>query len=172
MSKILTKLIDQPDQVKACLMKFIPKPQGFIIFSGKNGTGKSYASSCALEDYRNIFNPDTDDSILITQSDLNTEFSKAFADWGTALHLQERICKAKFLVLDDLGTRTPSDAFMDFLYAIADKRYSNKLQVGTVITTNLNSKDLRERFGDHFVSRVASGQCFRFEGEDRRFSQF
>ncbi len=80
--------------------------------------------------------------------------------------------QTKLLVLDDLGTKTPSDTFGDFLYGLIDHRWNFKSTLGTIITTNMNGKITRERFGDAILSRIASGINIRFEGEDRRILDF
>jgi DNA replication protein DnaC len=106
------------------------------------------------------------------QSDLNAKWLANYNQYGDTSHLLSEIQKAPLLVLDDIGTRKPSEAFMDFLYCIADKRYENRQKVGTIITTNLNSQTMREIMGDAFTSRVASGICIRWDGDDRRSSKF
>ncbi len=166
--------LNQPKEVIEFLEKYIKNPEGYVLFSGRNGTGKSF---CALQVYYKFtpfelpaFNDDR--AIFTTQADLNIKWSQTMAKDGNIFNLLELLCKTPFLVLDDIGTRVPTEAFMDFLYAIADKRYTNRKKLGTLITTNLSSSVMRSQFGDAFVSRVASGKCFRFEGEDRRFNEF
>ena len=146
---------------------FAFKPFGFVLFAGKNGTGKSFAamsiynllSSYSLPAY------DHEEAWFITQADLNML-------WSDEPHraLLKALCDCKLLIIDDLGTRAPSTAFMDFLYALVDKRYTFRLKLGTIITTNLTSVAMREQFGDAFLSRVASGRNYVFTGEDRRFN--
>lgn len=161
--------LDQSEEMRCHLNAFAASPRGFVLLSGKNGTGKSYAS---LEAY-NAFSPyrlpdfDHDVAWFITQAELNLLFSE-----GNTKYLLEELIKSTLLVLDDIGTRTPSEAFMDFLYALVDKRYTLRNKKGTIITTNLNATSMRQMFGDAFVSRVASGKCFRLEGKDRRFNDF
>lgn len=165
------KDLDQKEDVKLALETFARNPQGFLMLSGTNGTGKTYA---AMEVYKRVTpfvlpSYDHDIAIFITQAELNLWWIKTTKDDVDATHLLKSLTKCKLLVLDDLGTRTPSDAFMDFLYLIADKRWNARKVQGTIITTNLNSADLRAKFTDAFFSRVASGKNFRIEGKDRRF---
>lgn len=163
----------QSSEVIECLKKFIGKPEGFLLLAGKNGTGKTYAAEAVFESFEpNKFHPEFEEKYFISQTDLNLIWQKQLKDWGTTNYLLEKYVYPELLVIDDLGTRIPSEAFMDFLYALADKRYRNKNVCGTIITTNLNSQDMRQKFGDAFVSRVASGKCFRFENEDRRFNDW
>ena len=164
----MSNKVNQPTEVLHFLREFAMNPRGFLLLSGENGTGKSFAARSVY----NCISPyklpeyDHDKAIFISQADLNLIFNDLEGK-GVSL-LAEKYSSTKLLVLDDLGTRKPSDAFMDFLYAIADKRYSERETRGTIITTNLTHKDLIHKFGSAFASRVATGKCFRFEGEDRR----
>ncbi len=169
----MIKDLEQSEELKCYLNAFAASPRGFILLSGTNGSGKSYAS---LEAY-NAFTPyrlpyyDHDLAWFITQAELNLRWQKEVMVDRSAFQLFENLSKTKLLVLDDVGTRIPTDSFMDFLYLIVDQRSINKDKVGTIITTNLNQTQMREMFGDAFVSRVASGRCFRLEGNDRRFNK-
>lgn len=163
--------INQKSEIVEFSYTFARKPRGFLLLAGSNGTGKTH---CALEIYHG-FSPyklpayDHDIAIFVTQADLNIWWTKELRE-GDSLHLLEKIRKTKLLVIDDLGTRTPSEPFMDFLYAISDYRYTHREKKGTIITTNLTVQNMRDKFSDAFVSRVASGTCFRLEGPDRRFN--
>lgn len=163
---------DQPIEIINALKEMRKTLTGFIVFSGKNGTGKSYAARCIYNSLNPYQHPayDHDIAIFITQAELNMSYNKNLSQYSQVFTYLDYIRKTKLFVLDDLGTRTPTDAFMDFIYALIDYRYENKL--ATIVTTNLNSTDMRKNFSDAFVSRVASGKCFRFEGKDRRANPF
>lgn len=165
--------LDQSEELRCHLNAFAASPRGFVLLSGRPGTGKSYAALAAYNAFAPYRLPayDYDIARFITQAELNILWHKHNTEHGTS-YLLDALTKTKLLILDDLGTRTPSVAFMDFLYVVADNRYSRRETRGTIITTNLNSKDMRDMFGDAFVSRVASGKCFRLEGKDRRFNEF
>lgn len=161
--------IDQPQEIKDFLLKYSKNPRGFVILAGKNGTGKTYAALAVYHSLTPHQLPayDHDYAAFFSQSTLNLRWQHEARAWGSAIDLCKTLSTTRLLVLDDIGTRIPSEAFMDFLYQIVDIRFSSR--AATIITTNLNMADLRQKFGDAFTSRVASGQCFRFEGEDRRF---
>ncbi len=166
------KDLDQSEEMKEALTKFAISLKGFFLLSGTNGTGKTVAAMSVYESITPFKLPayDHDVAIFITQAELNIWWSEWISKYGETNSLLKKVCKTKLLILDDLGTRTPSDTFMDFLYAIADFRWRNRDKIGTIITTNLNSTDLRQRFTDAFFSRVASGIVFRLDGQDRRFN--
>ena len=96
------------------------------------------------------------------------KWQRLYAEYGNTDYFFNQIVKAPLLVLDDIGTTSPTEVFLEFLYAIANKRDETRHTHGTIITTNLNSSSMREMFGDAFVSRVASGRCVRHDGPDRR----
>ena len=160
--------IKQTKEVSDKVIKYCSHFQGFLLLSGKNGTCKTTAARNCYHRLSPFRLPQRDDdiAIFINQSDLNIEWSR---DISLQFYLLERLKNTRLLVLDDLGTRHPSDAFGDFLYALMDYRWREKAHKGTIITTNLNSSTMREKFGDAFFSRVASGVSLIFLGEDSRF---
>lgn len=165
--------LDQPDDWKRQFLEFAREPYGFVLFAGKNGTGKTTAAY-AIMGQANVDrgDPKFDFRMGYTQVDLFMEWTKVMKQFGEVSYFYERLATAYILLLDDVGTRAPSEAYKDFIYAIIEKRERNKDTLGTIITTNLNSSEMREMFGDAIVSRVASGKVFRFEGKDRRFKDF
>jgi len=162
----------QPDHIKEKLFEYVKNPQGFLLLAGINGTGKTYSARSVLCDILHITTDPLDQAEVITQSDLNIKWQKDFAEYGNTFYRLENLISKKILILDDIGTRKPSDSFMDFLYCLVDKRYSDKEKLCTIVTTNLNSQQMQEMFGGAFTSRVASGIICRMDGPDRRIPKF
>ena len=166
-SKPMFKLSDitqKPPEYMQHVKEFTQNPTGFFLISGTNGNGKTFTAQAIFDNY---FDP-MQDKKFWNQAELEIKFQALYAQYGCVDDFLNVISSAPLLVLDDVGTTRPTDAFMKFLYIIADRRTKLKDTLGTIITTNLNSKKMREVFGDAFVSRVASGRCVRHEGEDRR----
>jgi DNA replication protein DnaC len=173
----------QSVEIQEYIKKYASNPISFLLISGPNGTGKSYAAKLIYEKRKawyigemkkqipNHCLMDKYQGFIINQADLNDKFNLEHKD-GFQGELLEFLKQTSLLILDDLGTRTPSQAFGDLLYAVMDYRFENRQNCATVITTNLNHDDMRKQFGDPFVSRIASTKCFRFEGKDSRFKQF
>lgn len=159
------------EEVILDLEDFAKKPQGFVILQGLNGRGKSYAAMAIYQRNTPFKFPayNNDLAWFINQADLNMRYSEANEIYGHAISLLKQAQSSKLLVLDDLGTRTPSPAFGDFLYALIDKRWNDRAVLGTIITTNLDSTKLRKDFGDAIFSRIASGRNYVVTGPDRRF---
>ncbi len=79
----------------------------------------------------------------------------------------ERLESCDLLILDDLGTEFATPFYTSGLYELINTR----LLAGrpTVISTNLNQKQLQERYGVQIASRI--GGCFQpllFAGQDVR----
>lgn len=167
MSKLLLS-----EEVIEDLGEFIQNPVGILLFVGENGRGKSYVAKYIYSKVAKYALParDWDQAWFINQTEFQALWIKENNDFGHTGILLNQAQQCDFLVLDDLGTRTPSIPFMDFLYALADYRYENRDKKGTIITTNLSSDAMREKFGDAFFSRMASGRNYIFQGPDRRFA--
>lgn len=159
------------EEVIEDLKDYVKTPQGFVLLVGKNGRGKSYAAMKIYEQLTPYKLPQRDHDMawFINQADLNLLFNEANEIYGHAMALLKQAYLSKLLVIDDLGTRPPSPAFMDFLYAILDKRWNERESLATIITTNLDSARIRKDFGDAIFSRIASGKNYVVTGPDRRF---
>lgn len=164
--------LQRTPEEKAALLRMAQEATNFLLLSGPNGTGKSFAAKAVYSLVSPYALPayDHESAIWTNQTDLNAEYIDSFKDDSTA-NLLKKVKNTKLLVIDDLGTRVPTEAFMDFLYAVVDKRYNDKAFKGTIITTNLGYNEMRAKFGDAFTSRVASGTSLRIDGADRRIHQ-
>ncbi len=155
------------------IKSFARNPKGFFLLAGANGTGKSFVAQAIYELHSSFKLPyyDMDEAFFITQAELNERWMRCKTD-GNSFELCDRLQKTKLLVIDDLGTRSPSEAFGEFIYSIIDYRWRFRSTLGTIITTNMTGIVTRERFGDPILSRISSGIIIRFEGEDRRSINF
>jgi len=160
----IIEINEKPEGYIKHVNEFAANPFGFFLISGKNGNGKTFTAEAI---YGKFYHP-CGDNMFWNQADLKMKWQSVYSQYGSTDYFLNEIVKAPLLVLDDIGTSRPTEAFMEFLYIIADKRYKLRNTNGTIVTTNLNSKSMGEMFGDAFVSRVASGRCIRFDGEDRR----
>lgn len=161
--------LNQPQKIADKIAEYAKDPLGFLVMVGKNGTGKTFAAEhiVSLQRFKQKFF-DSDHRKIINQAMLNLQWLNQLNDWKDATYLLNQYFNYRILVLDDIGTRIPTDAFMDFLYAIVDYRWTMRLNIATIITTNLSAKDMRNKFGDAFASRISSGIIIKFDGADRR----
>ena len=71
------------------------------------------------------------------------------------------------LVLDDLGIEKTSEWSIQTLYTIIDRRYRDMKR--TIITSNLNLKEIADKLDDRISSRIAGMcDCITLKGADRR----
>lgn len=167
------KEIDQKsEEFMKAIHDFVANPRGYLVLAGKNGNGKTFAARAIFSYFHRGYDCNVPDNFFWNQATLNARWLSDFNEWGDTSYLLDELLRAPLLVLDDIGTRKPSDAFMDFLYCIADHRFEHRKNVGTIITTNLSTKAMREMMGDAFVSRVSSGINVRHDGPDRRKEEF
>ncbi len=175
----LNDINEKPPEHLEKIKSFAYKPLGFFLLSGLNGRGKSFIAEVIYQMHTPHVLPrlDYDLAIFINQADLNADFIQKSTENNYYMQKYDahKLKKTKLFVLDDLGTREPSVAFLDFLYSVFDHRWRYRHELGTIITTNLNSAQIRDKFGDAVFSRIASGIVLKTEGDgykDRRFNEF
>ncbi len=162
--------IIQPKIIMEKLSEYAQKPFGYLILSGPNGRGKSFAAKEIYHRNTPYVLPQHSDfhAVLIKQATLNTRYLDSLGGHNLE-ELSKKFIDTKLLVLDDLGSRDPSPGFLDFIYMILDERYEGRKTKGTIITTNLGHAELRSKFGEAIASRITSGINLRIDGhEDRR----
>ncbi len=139
------------------------KPSGFVTFCGGAGTGKTYFAFAILAEFLRRGGAN---ARYTNVPELYFEYRNEVADHGSAANLIARFAGADLLLLDDLGQRTPTDAYLEFLYVLINKRMENSR--ATIVTSNLMASEMEKRFGEAITSRLISGQNHHFEGRDRR----
>jgi len=155
------------DKTLAVMRNFCNQNQGIIVFGGEPGRGKTY-SACAMLDY---CLKSGEFGRYVSYSDLFQKHKAIFSSGGNELSLLETLQQVNVLVLDDLGTRPPTESFSEFIFFLIDRRKtSNNLK--TIITTNRTSQEIEAMFGSAFVSRILSGICLKFDGVDLRRRAF
>lgn len=136
----------------------------FLLLAGKNGRGKSYASAAAMYEY--MQRQKDPHMAYINSVDLHQAWKMEICSGGSGYMTISKYAEYEMLILDDLGINTPTDNYNAILYAIIDKRKGK----ATIISTNMNAKEFKERFGEPIFSRVMSGKVFKVEGKDRRLT--
>lgn len=122
--------------------------RGFVIL-GNPGAGKTWEAAALAR------------RLLVTHS-VPVNFTEApefmaalrpSADGGASDIGQ--FMAAPVLVLDDLGAERTSEWTAEQMFRLAD--YRNKHCLPTVITSNLDGAQLRERYGDRVIDRLTDG---------------
>jgi len=148
------------EKLKQELKSFVVKHDEFLTIGGDNGVGKTYAAVAMLKEFYNVTK---EIPIFVNISNLYQTWKE---DEDHRTELKYKFKRAKLLILDDLGVREPTEAFLDFLYSVINNRY-NDMQ-GTLITTNLSSAEISKCFGNRIYSRLLSGKMIKIDGKDLR----
>ena len=137
---------------------------GNLLFNGGTGLGKTFLSACiarevAAKGYSVAYE---------TASHLFSKLEKHrfHPDEETALDAK-RLNECDLLIIDDLGTELPGQFVTAALYTLVNDR----LLAGKpmVISTNLNIKEIRERYSHQIGSRLSgSFEQIAFVGQDIR----
>ena len=143
---------------------------GNLLFYGETGLGKTFLSHC------------------IAKALLDTRHTVLYQ---TAIHLFEEVCadavmkknnnsknneiydylfECDLLIIDDLGTEFTNSFVSSMLYDIVGTRM--RRNKSTVISTNLNLKELTERYSDRISTRIfAEYKVYNFYGSNIRLAK-
>lgn len=133
-----------------------------LLFQGPTGTGKTHLSlaiarGVAEKGFTVVYGPAQQ---LLHRLE-KEHFGRASGDSEDALE------QSDLLVLDDLGTEFSSPFYTSCIYNIVNSRMLAGLP--TIISTNLNQKQLLERYGEAVTSRITGTfQPLLFWGKDIR----
>jgi len=138
-----------------------------FLFTGKTGCGKTFlASAVAGELAKKGFN-----CIFLTATRLNQLFLKMHtSNYVDRTDYLEILTNCDFLVIDDLGTENIfKNVTIEYLLALISERLAKSKH--TIITTNLNSDEIMERYNERFFSRITekrSSAIINFDGTNFR----
>ncbi|MCB2156281.1 ATP-binding protein [bacterium] len=139
-----------------------------LLLRGSTGAGKTHvAVGILIEVMRRGFS-----GLYWNVSDLLRSIRGSFSQSAefSESELLEQVEGVDLLVLDDLGAEHIDPKVLDRLYLIINRRY--EIGRATIITTNLDEFELKERFGARIYSRLQE-MCEtafpEFPGEDYRF---
>ena len=143
--------------------RFTPK-SGNLLFNGGTGLGKTFLSACiarevAAKGYSVAYE---------TAAHLFTKLEKhRFHPDGDTSQDRKRLMECDLLIVDDLGTELPGQFVTAALYSLVNDR----LLAGKpmVISTNLNIREIRERYSPQIASRLSGSFAqIAFVGQDIR----
>lgn len=142
-----------------------------MFFCGPTGTGKTYLSGCiAME----LMKAGHTVLYLTSPALFNTIFEYRYHsdnndEWDSSAY--RNIFETELLIIDDLGTESPTAMRYSELLNILDTRTSNDTRkpCKTIIVTNIDLKKLFEYYDERIVSRILGHfDIFRFAGDDIR----
>lgn len=122
-----------------------------LMFYGKQGIGKSYASFCIANYLLERFIP----VVAVSSIALLERFKKNYNSYGNdgEYEILNQLKQADLLILDDLGAENDTNWVKEKLYEIIDTR--DRQNKPLIITTNLTTQQLQEKLtGKDGVNRT------------------
>ncbi len=142
-----------------------------LFFCGPTGTGKTFMSACIAMELMK-----TGHTVLYLTAPalFNAIYEYRYNssnndEWDSTTY--KSILETELLIIDDLGTESPTAMRYAELLNILDTRTSNDTRrpCKTIIATNIDLKKLFEYYDERIVSRITgSFDIFRFAGDDIR----
>jgi DNA replication protein DnaC len=120
---------------------FAERPENWLLLSGTYGCGKTHLAAAIANHALATGHP----ALFLNTPDLLDFLRETFAPRAESTYSQrfDEIREAPLLVLDDLGTESPTAWAVEKLYQLLNYRYNAKLP--TVITTNRRIEDVEPR---------------------------
>jgi DNA replication protein DnaC len=127
--------------------EFARAPQGWLIYQGLNGCGKTHLSAAIANELRESGK----EVLFIVVPDLLDHLRASFGPESRVSYdaLFEKIKKIPVLVLDDFGEHSATSWAQEKLYQLINYRYNARL--ATVITTCLNLDEIENRVSSRMV---------------------
>ncbi len=142
-----------------------------LFFCGPTGVGKTFMINCIAAELLNksiTVLYQTSPSLFNT---INEYKLKSFKETEYEDSTYDNIFDVEVLIIDDLGTESPSAARYAELLNILNSRHDKNLQrpCKTIIATNMGVGNLHQYYDERVASRIiGSFDLFKFAGEDIR----
>jgi DNA replication protein DnaC len=146
---------DNMDAAYRLAFDFAKAPEGWLVFMGDTGCGKTHLASAIINYRYEMGQP----ALFVVVPDLLDHLRSAFSPESKVSYDQlfESVKSAPLLVLDDFGEQSASLWVKEKLYQLVNYRYNGRLP--TVFTTRLtleNIMDLDEAISSRLVDRQIS----------------
>ncbi len=143
--------------------EFSRSPGNLLIY-GPTGVGKTFLSNCIAKELIESIHS----VVHLSAIDFFEQLAAHQFRQEEEELVYDSISQCDLLIIDDLGTEIGNSFVVSSLCQVIDQRLKNKQ--GTIITTNLELSDLKDRYLDRTFSRMISGYTFlRLAGSDIRF---
>lgn len=142
-----------------------------MLFCGPTGSGKTFMANCTAIELMNRGVTVLYQSAPVLFSTINEYRYKSSREDGFENTVYRNIIEVELLIIDDLGTESPSAARYAELLTIFDTRFANNLKrpCKTIISTNIDMKKLSEYYDERVVSRIIGNfDIYKFAGDDIR----
>ena len=131
-------------------LDFANSPEGWLVFMGETGCGKTHLAS-AIVNYRYQSN---NPALFIVVPDFLDHLRSTFSPESKVSYDQlfENVKTAPLLVLDDFGEQSTTPWAKEKLYQVINYRYNARL--ATVFTTRYTLEDIQEGIASSIGSRM------------------
>jgi len=132
--------------------EFARSPEGWLIFQGVNGCGKTHLAA-AITNYRLA---QGEPALFIVVPDLLDHLRSAFSPESKISYDEffERIKQCPLLILDDYGEQSTTEWAQEKLYQLINYRYNALLPM--VVTTCLSLDEIETRISSRMVDHKLS----------------
>lgn len=142
-----------------------------LYFCGPAGIGKTFMASCIAAEIIKRGKNVLYQTAPILFDTISEYKSRAFKDEGFDDRSYKSIFDVELLIIDDLGTESPSAARLAEFLNILNIRQMNNMSkpCKIIISTNIEADKLYEYYKERVASRIIGGfNLIRFAGEDIR----
>ena len=143
---------------------------GNLLFYGETGLGKTFLSNCIAKELL-----DTGHTVLYQSSihlfeDVCADVIMKKRQIPGSQETYRYLYDCDLLIIDDLGTEFTNSFVSSELYDILNTRI--RAGKSTIISTNLNLKEMKERYSDRTITRImAEYKVFNFYGSNIRLAK-
>ena len=141
----------------------------YMVFIGNVGTGKTMLSKCVLSSAKNTDNI----AVFLNASDLNNIFLKIHTAQIDRTLTFEVLSDCDLLIIDDLGTENLfKNVTVEYLLSLISCRIERNKHF--IITTNLTTQELYERYTERLFSRLSDKSktlFIPFNSSDKRMQK-
>jgi DNA replication protein DnaC len=137
-----------------------------ILFNGEiTGTGKTHLAICTIVE---MARKTAHELVFINFADLMGEIFASIKNSASESvdSVIKKYSNLFILCIDDLGAEHTTDYSTSVLYRILNNRY-NSMKT-TIVTTNLNAKEICDFYDKRILSRLGCGHVFTLSGKDKR----
>jgi len=146
----------EPDEVQslrdalAAAQAFSHDPQGWLVFTGGYGCGKTHLAAAIANHRANLGYP----VLFVTVPDLLDHLRATFSPQSLVTYDKrfEQVREADLLILDDLGGQSPTPWVREKLHQLFDYRYNARLP--TVITTTQTLEEMDPRLKSRLLDKT------------------
>ncbi len=149
--------VEQQDNMDAAYrlaFDFAKNPEGWLVFMGETGSGKTHLAAAIVNHRYEIGKP----ALFVVVPDFLDHLRAAFSPDSKVSYDQlfESVKTAPLLVLDDFGEQSTNPWVKEKLYQLINYRYNSRLP--TVITTRLSLDEIMTEVDSSISSRLVDRQ--------------